>query len=241
MTVIIIQARMSSTRLPGKVMKDLCGKPLLWHVISRCLESRKANMVCVATSLNKEDDVIADFCGEEHFSVFRGSLEDVLSRYYEAAKTFKADTIVRVTADCPLTDAHIIDSCVEAFETSGADYVSNVNPARTFPRGLDVEVFSFSSLAKAHQEATTAYEREHVTPYLWENRKGTFNIGPSVVADTAYRKPYRLAVDFPEDFELMQRVYQALYVPGKTIDVLKALTFLDEHKEVRGGNAHREP
>ncbi len=239
-TAIIIQARMSSTRFPGKVMKLLSGKPLLWHVVERCLCAQKAGLVLVATSRDKKDDVIEEFCKREGIAYHRGSLTDVLARYVEAAEKCGAPTLVRITSDCPLIDPVTIDRCIEAFENSGADYVSNVNPKRTFPRGLDVEVFSLEALERAQNEATAPYEREHVTPYLWQNKKNSFTIGEPIVATSSYRRPYRLCVDYQEDFEVLERIYREFYEEGEIIPTLSAIAFLDMHPEIVAINAGKE-
>ena len=240
MTAIIIQARMSSARLPGKILKNLAGKPMLWHVVSRCLNSKTADKVVVATTTNLEDNAVERFCKENNFLYYRGSLDNVLSRYYEAAKQFGADTIVRVTSDCPLIDPKIINLCVEALKKTGADYLSNINPDRTFPRGLDVEAFTFAALEKAHGEAKDSYEKEHVTPYIWENKKNEFKIGPAVKANPEYARNYRLTVDYPEDFELMEKIYSKFFIPGKIVDVPEALKFLDTNPDLLKINANCE-
>lgn len=244
MTAIIIQARMSSTRLPGKIMKNLACKPMLWHVVERCLNSKAADRVIVATTTNKEDDTVEKFCKENNFFYYRGSSDNVLSRYYEAAKIRQpadgAFDIVRVTGDDPLTDPAIIDKCVEALHKSGADYLSNINPERTFPRGLDVEVFTFAALEKARREAKENYEREHVTPYIWENKKKEFIIGKAVIADKNYNRDYRLAVDYPEDFALMEKIYSKFFISGNIVSVPEALRFLDANPDLLKINAHCE-
>ncbi|MBI2454501.1 MAG: glycosyltransferase family protein, partial [Parcubacteria group bacterium] len=178
-TAIIIQARMSSTRLPGKVMKNLSGRPMLWQVITRCQKSKLANQVIVATTERAEDAVIEELCRKMDIPCFKGSLANVLERYYRAATEIRADVVVRITSDCPLIDPVIIDLCLNEFAKNKYDYISNVLPGdRTFPRGLDVEVFSFSALKTAFEKATETLETEHVTPYIWQNKKGHFTIGP---------------------------------------------------------------
>lgn len=230
---------MSSARLPGKVMKDISGHPMLFHLVERCRRSRRADMVLVATSVGRDDDVIAGFCKTENIECYRGALNNVLERYYEVAKEAGARGIVRITADCPLIDPRIIDQCVEAFEKSEIDYISNVNPKRTFPRGLDVEVFSFRALEKAHHEALTPFEREHVTPYLWENKKGEFILGSPVIAPPSHQSDVCLAVDYPEDLDMIKEVYMELYREGEIVNVREAIRFLTEHKEIANLNRVR--
>ena len=222
-------------------MKPLSGQPLLWHVVERCRRAIKADQVIVATSRDPKDDVIEEFCKREGIHYHRGSLTDVLERYVEAAQKFEVQTVVRITSACPLIDPITIDRCIDAFEASGADYVSNVNPERTFPRGLDVEVFSMEALERAHHEATALYEREHVTPYLWQNKRGLFTIGEPIVATSSYRRPYRLCVDYQEDFEVTERIYREFYEGREIIPTLSAIAFLDAHPEIVAMNAGKEP
>ena len=154
MIIAIIQARMGSSRLPGKTLKLLAGKPSLWHVVKRCNASKLADLVVVATTKDKSDNQIEKFCKKYKIPCHRGSVDNVLERYYGAAKRYRLSIIARVTADCPLIDPITIDRVFKAHKTPKCDYVSNVVPGtRTFPRGLDIEVFSFSALKKAHDEA----------------------------------------------------------------------------------------
>ena len=143
-TVAIIQARMGSTRLPGKVLAPIAGNPMLWHVVERTRRAKALDQVMVATSENSKDDAVAEFCTESAIDCFRGSEEDVLDRYYQAARQFTDSTIVRITADCPLVDPGVADKVVGAYQDGPYDYVTNIFP-RSFPKGLDVEVFSLAS------------------------------------------------------------------------------------------------
>ncbi len=241
MTAIIIQARMGSTRLPGKIMKDLSGKPALWHVVNRVSKAKKFDQVVVATTLNPEDDLVEKFCKENNFLLYRGSSSNVLERYYETAVHYGADTIVRITSDCPLIDPRVIDRCIEAFNKEHCDYISNCVPGgRTFPIGLETEVFSFTALKRANKEATEDYEKEHVTPYIWENKRKEFSIGNKVIATSDYRRPYRIGLDYPEDYELMENIYKHFYRSGEIINVPEVLLFLDKHPEIVKINAHCE-
>lgn len=239
-THIIIQARIGSGRLPGKILKDLCGFPMLYHVVERCKESKRADKVIVATTTQQEDDVTASFCDEHKVDYARGSENNVLERYHETALKFGSSRIVRVTADCPLIEPSIIDLCIEKFEKEkGMDYLSNIS-VRTFPRGLDVEVFSFDALERAWKRAKEPYEREHVTPYIWENKNGEFKIGEVLRASPEYARNYRLTVDYPEDFEVVKKIYEALYKPNTIVDAREALAFLDHHPEIARINAYCE-
>ncbi len=237
---IIIQARMDSSRLPGKILKNLNGKPSLWHVYNRCKASKLASIVIVATTIDKSDDQIERFCKQYKIPHSRGSINHVLSRYYEAAKKYKVDIIARVTADCPLVDPATIDRVFKAHKNQKCDYVSNIVPGeRTFPRGLDVEVFSFTALDKAFREATESMETEHVTPYIWQNKKGKYKIGKIVTAPAGLKRSYRLTVDYPEDLALINIIYEKL-ANYKIIPTLKALEFLDKHPEIASINADCE-
>lgn len=213
----------------------------MWHAVKRALLAKSLDQVIVATTTNPEDDAVEEFCKKNNFLFYRGSEENVLERYYEAAKRFGAEVIVRITSDCPLIDPSTMDLCVEAFKKSGRDYISNVIPGpRTFPRGLDTEVFSFGALAKSHKNAKEIYERENVTPHIWENKKGEFKIGETVLAPPEYAGNYRLTVDHPEDFELIKRIYQEFYRPDKIVDVRDVIAFLDKNPDIANINASCE-
>lgn len=237
----IIQARMASTRLQGKIMKELAGHPMLWHVVERARRAGMVDNTVVATTTDPEDDAIQELAEKEGWLFYRGSRDDVLDRYYQTAKVFKAGIIVRITADCPLIDPFIIDRCIREFQLRKCDFLSNVlEDESTFPRGLDVRVFSFQALEEAARNATKPYEREHVAPYIWENEKGTFNICSVIEASPEYARNHRLTVDYPEDLEMMEKVYNELHKPGTIIDTKEAISFLDTHPEIVEINAHCE-
>jgi spore coat polysaccharide biosynthesis protein SpsF len=199
----IIQARMGSSRLPGKVLADISGHPMLWHVVGRTRSAQTLDQVVVATTTEPADDVIAAFCRECGVDCFRGGEEDVLDRYYRAARTHAAEAVVRITSDCPLIDPEIVDKTVRAFLAEQPDYASN-GVVRTYPRGLDTEVMTVSALEAAWREARQPYQRTHVTPYIYEN-PDRFRI-LSVTGDQDY-SAYRWTVDTPEDLELVRAVY----------------------------------
>lgn len=168
--VAIIQARMGSTRLPGKVMADICGKPMLACMIERVKRSKTLDDICIATTTMPADKQVLDLAAQSGVKAFAGGVSDVLDRYYRAATMLNTDIIVRLTGDCPLHDPEVIDRIVNVFLHNDYDYVSNtVSP--TFPDGLDTEVFSLKALSIAWKEATWKSEREHVTPYIKKNRK----------------------------------------------------------------------
>ncbi len=170
--VAIVQARMGSSRFPGKVMKQIGGVPVIWHTLQRLKRVPELSEVVLATSHLKADDPVAAFGSHEGIPVFRGSHEDVLERYYMAAKAHGADTVVRITGDCPFIDIKVTSRTIELFLDEKPDYASNTLE-RTFPKGTDSEVFSFASLEKAYRKAAEQQEREHVTLYMYSN-PGTF-------------------------------------------------------------------
>ena len=200
----IIQARMGSTRLPGKILQEIAGKPMLWHVIRRTERAAAIDKVVVATSINAADDAVADFCASEAIDCFRGSEADVLDRFYRAAKDYLPDAIVRITADCPLMDGTVIDEVIKKFDGERADYASNTL-IYTYPDGLDVEVFTFAALEDAWTNATKLTEREHVTPYIRLSEK--FKI-VGVTAGNVGGKGMRWTVDEPNDLLFVRRVYE---------------------------------
>jgi spore coat polysaccharide biosynthesis protein SpsF len=201
--VAIIQARMRSTRLPGKVLADISGSPMLLRVVNRVRAAKTLGQVVIATTIERADDSIAEFCREHRLNCFRGSENDVLDRYYQTAREYRADIIVRITSDCPLIDPEIIDRTVQAFLDERADYASN-SLAWGFPRGLDTEVMTFLALEAAWLEAAEDYQRAHVTAFLYENPK-QFKILP-VTAGKDY-STLRWTVDTPEDLEFVRAVY----------------------------------
>ena len=164
----IVQARMGSSRLPGKVLKKIQNRTILDYVISQIKFSKKINKIVIATTTNENDKIIVDFCIEKNILYFRGNEKDVLDRYYECAKKFNFQKIVRITSDNPLIEPQIIDKCIEKYEKSNCDYLSTEHPP-TFPQGYAVEIFSFEVLENAWKNARKPSEREHVTPYFYNN------------------------------------------------------------------------
>jgi len=209
-TVAIIQGRMASSRLPGKILLDIAGKPMLAHVVERARRAKTVDQVVVATTTQPEDDAVEEYCRLNAIAVSRGSLQDVLDRFYQAALVFHADTVVRLTADCPLLDAQVLDHTVEEFLRTGVDFGCNRLPPplkRTYPIGLDVEVCTFQALERAWKEAKEPHEREHVMPYLYDT-PGRFKI-----LRVDYEKDFgdmRWTVDTHEDLELVRQVFARL-------------------------------
>ena len=163
--VAIIQARIESTRLPGKVLKTINGQALVSLLLSRLSKSKKIDQIIVATPKNSNNKKLVNCIKKEGYFVYEGSENNVLNRYYEAAQKVNADIIVRITGDCPLVDADLVDECITKFHLSGVDYLSNLEP-QSFPDGLDIEVFSFQTLEDANNLAKSNFEKEHVTPYI---------------------------------------------------------------------------
>jgi spore coat polysaccharide biosynthesis protein SpsF len=226
-TVAIIQARMTSTRLYGKVMAEVGGRPLLSHVVSRAQQAVTIDLVTVATSDRSTDDVIAQFCRGGNIPCVRGSEDNVLDRYYQAAKHFEAGVIARLTADCPLLDPTLIDKVVRFFYAGDYDYVSNtLEPS--YPDGLDTEVFKRQALARAWREARLKSEREHVTTYIWK-QPNLFHLG--CVKNDQDLSKLRWTVDEHEDLEFVRRVYDHLGTQ-RHFGMAEVLTLLQEHPEL---------
>jgi len=227
MIATIIQARMASTRLPGKVLMDINGKPMLLRVIERIKHSKLNQKIIIATSINKEDDEIYDFARSEHIDVFRGSQSDVLHRYYKAAENFNVDVIVRVTADCPLIDPYVMDLVIQGFLDNNKTIVTNAGidlDKRTYPRGLDVEVFSFDALLLANKKADQKYQREHVTPYLYQDINGV-----SIIMNNVNLSNHRWTVDTPEDMEFIRKVYSGFDSKLDNLDYKNILLYLENN------------
>lgn len=234
-TVAIVQARMSSTRLPGKVLLDLAGEPMLARVVERARRSAPIDEVVVATTTGAEDDAIVDLAVARGWPVHRGSRDDVLDRYVGAARAHGATTIVRITSDCPLLDPEVVTRVVRGLD-QGADYCSNVLPTRTFPRGLDVEAMPLRTLERAATEATQPHEREHVTPYVHAHPQRFRLTGVKAHGDFS---AHRWTVDTPEDLALVRAVFAA-FGPAGPGAWLEVLALLERRPELVSLNAHVE-
>lgn len=205
-TVAIVQARMGSTRLPGKVLMDLGGTTMLARVVRRTRRARRLDSLLVATTTAPADDAIVRECERLGAPVFRGSEDDVLDRYYCAAQAAAADRVVRITSDCPLIDAEVIDAVIARLAETQADYASNALP-RSFPRGLDVEAMTAPALARAWREARQSFERAHVTPYLYGHPE-SFRLA-GITAESDYSS-LRWTVDTTEDLAVVRALYARL-------------------------------
>ena len=235
-TVVIVQARMTSTRLPGKVLKQILGKSLLEYLVERLRRVRQIDQIIIATTINDTDLPIVEECARLGVTVTRGSEDDVLARYYEAASDHHADLVVRVTSDCPLIDPQTIDDTIAFYHDHAdtCDYVSNAL-VRSYPYGMATEVLPFQILAQAHRAARAQPEREHVTPYVY-TRPECFRIAHKVAA--LDHSNHRWTVDTPEDFELVRRITEALYPEKPTFNTQDILALLARHPDWMALNAH---
>ncbi|HYD79817.1 MAG TPA: glycosyltransferase family protein [Paucimonas sp.] len=235
-TVVIVQARMTSTRLPGKVLKEVLGKPLLEYLVERLRRVRLADAFAIATTTNETDLPIVELCERLGVPVTRGSEHDVLARYYEAARFMRADVVVRTTSDCPLIDPAVIDDVIGFFagHRERYDYVSNaLTPS--YPYGMPAEILPFGLLEQAHREAAAPPEREHVTPFIY-TRPERFRIGHVVHPEDLSH--HRWTVDTAEDFELVRRIIEALHPAAPEFGLRDILAVLDEHPDWSTINAH---
>ena len=235
MITAIIQARMGSTRFPGKVLKEILGKSILWHLISRIEKAKLITEIVIATTKNDIDQPFLKFAEENGIKSYAGSEEDVLDRYYQAAKKFSADPIVRITADCPLMDPEVIDSVVQFYLDNKYDYVANTLEPTTFPDGMDVEVFSFKNLEKIWKEAILPSQREHVTFYFWQN-PGKFSVGRYDLPEDMSK--YRLTLDYPEDLTLIRIIFRELYPQNNQFDLDDIIQFLRDNPKLLKINSH---
>jgi spore coat polysaccharide biosynthesis protein SpsF len=205
-TVAIIQARMSSSRLPGKVLMPIAGRPSILFMCERVRRARAVDALCVATSTDPSDDALAVCAEQAGIAVHRGSLDDVLDRFVAAARAQRAEIVVRLTGDCPLIDADVIDRVVALVARDGCDYASNSDPP-TFPDGLDVEAMTIAALEEAGAEARLGSEREHVTPYI-RNHGDRFRAG--CLASPVDLSPLRWTVDYPDDLALVRALAEGV-------------------------------
>jgi spore coat polysaccharide biosynthesis protein SpsF len=237
MIFAILQARTSSTRLPGKVLKPILGRPMLSLQIERIQRSKKIDKLIVATSNDRSDNDIENLCINIQIPCFRGSLDDVLDRFYQIAIQYKPEHVVRLTGDCPLIDPEIIDKVINFYFEGDFDYATNSMVPCTFPDGLDVEVFSFTVLEKAWHEARLSSHREHVTPFILQHPE-MFRIG--YYKNKLNLSHLRWTVDEPEDFELVSQIYNELYPKNPTFITEDILGLINRKPSLLEINSHVE-
>ncbi|PEJ59106.1 acylneuraminate cytidylyltransferase [Bacillus sp. AFS002410] len=233
--VAIIQARMGSTRLPGKVLLKVLNKPLLAYQIERVKRAKLIDEIVVATTTNEIDQKIVDFCEFMSLSYYRGSEDDVLSRYFEAASLYNADLIVRITSDCPLIDPTIIDTVINEFKLNmhHIDYVSNT-VQRSFPIGMDIEVMSFSLIKTINQLQLPESYREHVTPFIYRSQKYSIK----QIVQNVNKSHIRLTVDTPEDFKLISTIIEEIYSTNPFFTLLDLYDLFERKPELLTINHH---
>jgi spore coat polysaccharide biosynthesis protein SpsF len=237
-TALIVQARMGSSRLPGKVMLRVLGKTLIEYQVERLSRCSEVDELIIATTVQDLDDPIADLCKKLGVHVYRGSVEDVLSRYYEAAKISQANLVVRCNSDCPLIDHRVVDGVIRHFKEGfpAYDYASNILMP-TYPTGMHTEVFTFQALKKAFNASVSPEEREHVTPFVYRNPK-MFNLS-NVKIDQDLSK-IRLTIDYQEDYEVIKKVIEGLYPKNHDFNMWDIINFLNNNPEISKVNSHFE-
>jgi spore coat polysaccharide biosynthesis protein SpsF len=237
-TVIVVQARMSSSRLPGKVMLPILGKSLLFRMVERLQMIKNQAQVVIAASEHSADDVIADEAKNMGLICFRGDLNNVLDRHYQVAKVTEATTVLKIPSDCPLIDPRIIDQVLDFYFASPGkyDYVSNLHPA-TFPDGNDVEIMTMDCLEKTWKQATRPLELEHTTPYIWENPEKFRIANVAWKTGNDYSMSHRFTIDYEADYLFIKRVFEELYPQKNNFSCEDILQLLDEKPEIYQLNA----
>ncbi|MCW8804203.1 MAG: glycosyltransferase family protein [Ignavibacteriaceae bacterium] len=235
--ITIIQARMRSTRLPGKVLLPLAGKPLILRMHERVTFSKYTGEIVVAITEDEIDNKLFKLCQQNNLNVFRGHSLDLLDRHYNAAKEYNAELVIKIPSDCPLIDPSIIDKVILYYinNIEKFDFVSNLHPS-SYPDGNDVEIMSFKTLENAWLNAKKDFEREHTTPYIWEN-PDKFRIG-NVSWETGldYSMTHRFTVDYKEDYEFINRVYDELYQVNNRFSLVDILKLLEKKPEIKNIN-----
>jgi spore coat polysaccharide biosynthesis protein SpsF len=236
--VIIVQARTTSSRLPNKVMLSILGETLLQRMIERLMQVQHPTQIVIATSEDASDDIIATEAAYIGVPCFRGSLNNLLDRHYQAALKYGADIVLKIPSDCPLIDPRIVDKGIDFFlnHRENFDYVSNLHPA-TYPDGNDVEIMSIDCLGKAWHEAKRPLELEHTTPYIWENPH-LFSIGNFVwEIGLDYSMSHRFTIDYRKDYLFIKKVFEALYFLNPHFSLNDILSFLERKPEIYKINA----
>jgi len=235
----VIQTRTGSSRLPGKVLKPLAGKPLFVRMVERIMCASLAGTVIVATTDREEDDIVERMCQKEDIRCFRGHPTDLLDRHYHAALSCNADAVVKIPSDCPLVDPCVIDRIIGFYlgNRERFDYVSNLHPA-TYPDGNDIEVMSVAALHDAWAEAEKDFEREHTTPYIWENTQN-FRIG-NVLWDKGldYSMSHRWVIDYAEDYSVVSKIYDELAPANPFFGIDDILDLFERRPDLPEINRH---
>lgn len=232
--VTIIQARSSSTRLPDKILLPLANAPLLYRMYERVAASKLKGTIVIATTTDSNDDKVAELCNEYNLNCFRGHPTDLLDRHYKTALKFNADSVVKIPSDCPLIDKDIIDLVISFYlrNFTEYDYVSNLHPS-TYPDGNDVEIMSMNALKNAWLNASRDLEREHTTPYLWEN-PDKFRIGNVTwKSGLDYSMSHRFTIDYQEDYNFIKAVYDELYPINNNFTLEDILDFVKRHPDIK--------
>jgi len=240
--VAVIQARMGSSRLPGKVLLNILGKPVLWHIVNRLSKAKGIDQIVIATSDKTQDDEIEKFCKQYNFDIFRGDEIDVLDRFFKASQKYKADSVIRVTGDCPLVDPQIVGALIKLFQDNNYDHcgvatgagVSGLQNIKKFPDGMDAEIMKFEALSVAHAEANTELHREHVTPFIWQQPE-RFNLGALYPKGRDYSQ-YRLTLDQREDFEVIKQIFGKLWHNSPDFGLDEIIDLMDGRPELNYGN-----
>ena len=238
--VCLVQARVGSTRLPGKILKEICGKTILHHEIDRLKKCKEIDEIVIATTDKEDDDKIVNEAKKLSVKYFRGSENDVLSRFYYSAKENNADIIVRVTSDCPCIDFEILDKMLiyfkEKYKEKQVDYLSNTIK-RTYPRGYDIEIFTFSALEKSYINAKKEYEREHVTPYIYDKTNNFLKLPFENKDDYS---EYRVTLDTIEDFIVIKNIFENLYYKNPYFKLNDVVQYLNNNLHIVDINKHIE-
>ena len=238
--VCLVQARVGSTRLPGKILKEICGKTILHHEIDRLKKCKEIDEIVIATTDKEDDDKIVNEAKKLSVKYFRGSENDVLSRFYYAAKENNADIIVRVTSDCPCIDFEILDKMLiyfkDKYKEKQVEYLSNTIK-RTYPRGYDIEIFTFSALEKSYINAEKEYEREHVTPYIYDKTNNFLKLSFENKDDYS---EYRVTLDTIEDFIVIKNIFENLYYKNPYFKLNDVVQYLNNNLHIVDINKHIE-
>lgn len=239
--VLVVQARMGSSRLPGKVLQEACGKPLLQLMLERLARVRRPVRIVAAITTDAADDAIGALCGRLGVDVFRGHPTDLLDRHYRAGLAFDAHAVAKIPSDCPLIDPAVIERVIDRFAEGDCDYAGNLHPA-FYPDGNDVEIVSMDALAAAWREAQLMMEREHTTPFIWERpeRFRLANVSWDSDSDAAprnYAMSHRWTLDYPEDYQFIRRVYEELYPLKPDFGIDDILALLADKPEIAAINS----